>query len=226
MIRLRSGDLGETWEFFGEFPRFDDQSGWLRTLSDQLRDEIENAANEFTEHANARKFRDLPEKSYEGRGIYSYSASNGFGIALLTDDIVSLWQSTYRYTGGVHGNSGMDGANYWKIDGRPVRFTLHEIFRPDSNAVQKLATYCFESLRRQGAQFIVAPPRPEFRVSSINGRDLSGSFLINHGGLIFHFDHNSVGPYADGPYTVYVPWSEVQDQLRPDTPVAKLVGLK
>jgi hypothetical protein len=63
------------------------------------------------------------------------------------------------------------------------------------------------------------------RVTAITEGHLNG-FIINRGGLIFDFDHYVVGPYADGPYQVYVPWSEVQDQLRPDTPVAKLVGLK
>src|SRR6185295_3538982 len=35
-------------------------------------------------------------------------------------------------------------------------------------------------------------------------------------GLTFHFSPYMVGPYSDGPLTVFVPWTDFKDRLSPD----------
>ncbi len=95
---------------------------------------------------------------------------------------------------------------------------LSDLFIADSNFINILSIYLIKELKEQGASLIENGEITEF-----NEKDLH-AFAISPRGLLFAFSPYSVASYAEGPFFVTVPYSEIRQIINPDGPLKEFIN--
>lgn len=136
----------------------------------------------------------------------------------LVGTTVSLLGEAYRYTGGAHGNTTF-AADTWQLDGPPPRtLSLADLFRPGTPYLARLEPRVLADLRAQNATWVV-----DGEVTALTAQDLA-LFTLAPAGLTFTFPPYAMGPYAEGTFTVVVPYADVVDLALPGGPLAAYAG--
>ncbi len=256
---LRFYDRGHGISFEAELPEFLSESPFLKKLSQQLCDDFRKSASEFTQVDWSIVLEGFREPSYSQS---QWDGMIGVDFAHVTPNAVSLIQSYWEYTGGAHGNGGLDGQSYVDDQGTVQRLKLEDLFDANSDWKKRLVDFCVRDLRHQGASYVSAalvenPSSPKlseadrhqqpaklsfdddddpFSESSdpametakenylslkqFSTDDLT-SFTLSPPGIRFYFSPYHVGSYADGVFTVGVPYDVIRDCI-PETSPARL----
>ncbi|HEX9334170.1 MAG TPA: RsiV family protein [Anaerolineales bacterium] len=100
--------------------------------------------------------------------------------------------------------------------GQGKELTLDDLFLPASNFLEVISNYCVNELSKQ----------PFFDSSFSDGAqptlDNYRNWNITPDGLMITFDEYQVAPYAAGPQTVIVPFSELQAIINPQGALGKI----
>ena len=149
-----------------------------------------------------------------------YENNEFTSIAFNSDNILSLEIVEYLFTGGAHGNSSFTLASFNLETGKQIK--LDNIFYGD-----------FESKLNEVGEAIF---REQFQADSSqslynqgffgfeNGFALNDNFDIYKGGIKFQFNPYEAGAYAIGAPEVFIPWSEIRDIIRDDSPLSKMLN--
>jgi hypothetical protein len=137
----------------------------------------------------------------------------------LVSQIQDLWSFKFDFDfysdGAAHPGLNSTTLNYDLAQGKEL--ALSDLFQPNSDYLGAISKYCIAELSKQpffdppfaeGAQ-----PKPE------NYRNWN----ITPDGLMITFDEYQVAPYAAGPQTVNVPYSELKSLINPQGPLARFV---
>jgi hypothetical protein len=183
---------------------------------------IGKAANRTLKPAADKGMRQFVQQSQEtftkfGRPRAPYEHLSKPTVSLARPTVVSVYFTTFEYTGGAHGNTWYSTYNFGFRDGKPVSITLRDLFRPGENAVAVTTELMMAKLR--------ANPRATFvkdgTVKSI-GPELALQFVVSPAGLTFLLPPYAVAPYVEGSIFVKIPFSEFGDRLNPDGPLKGL----
>ncbi len=147
----------------------------------------------------------------------SWQEDRSYSIAYYSDHLVSLTGEVYSYTGGAHGNTYYLSSNYSIKDGKASLIKLSDLFKPGSNYLKALSTYCINDLLVKKAGWIV-----NGEITSFNEQDL-GVFAISPEGIKFAFAPYAVGSYAEGSYFVVVPFREIKRIIDPKGPLSQFM---
>ena len=186
-----------------------------------------------TEATKAR--RDEPEFFREGR---RWTFERSYNLRSEVGRYISVLRDDGTYTGGAHPNSYMNTI-LWDRDGRR-RVNIRPLFRetadngPTMTALAQLARLAVAAEKLKRDAIIVDVPKEKLTPESLAKLDqfISGGVepsLLKIGpvslapstepgkssGLTFHYSPYAVGSYAEGPYTVFVPWTAFQSHLSP-----------
>ena len=128
------------------------------------------------------------------------------------NDLLSLriWISIYM-KGAAHPGSFSKTFNFDLSTGRML--ALDDLFQPGADYLPLLSQFCQAEILRRDSQFWPdgADPQPA------NYR----SWNLTPGGLLVTFDEYQVAPYAAGPQSVMVPYSELSGVLLPNGPASR-----
>ncbi len=149
------------------------------------------------------------------------SLSNGSSLDVkytLISQIGDLWSFKFDFSfySDTTAHPGLNSVtvNYDLGQGREL--ALSDLFLPNSNYLEAISNYCIAELKKQpyADSFFLdgAKPTPE------NYRNWN----ITSDGLMITFDEYQVAPYAAGPQTVTVPFSELQAVMNPQGPLGKI----
>lgn len=191
-------------------PYFLSSSRAFREISDGLRKDMLSAQNKFV--AEAQEFF-LTQSSAAG-----WQQSYNYRIEYYSADLVSLSGEVFSYTGGAHGNTYFASKNYWIKDGKVVQLKLSDLFLPDSNFINSLSELCINDLKKQKAGWVTGGEVRRFKEEDL------GIFVLSPAGLVFAFAPYVVGSYAEGPYFVNIPFTELEGLINPSGPLQKFVG--
>lgn len=128
----------------------------------------------------------------------------------LAGAYVSLKTTTYTYTGGAHGMHDIGTATWWLDPAGPRRLTLAELFAPGADFVARLGPLVLASLEAQGALWVT-----QGQVTRLSADDLA-HYALTPAGIAFSFPPYAMGPYAQGSFTVTVPYARVLDLAAQD----------
>jgi hypothetical protein len=137
----------------------------------------------------------------------------------LVSQIVDLWSFKFDFDfysdGAAHPGLNSVTLNYDLAQGKEL--ALSDLFLPNSDYLGVISNYCVNELSKQpffDSTFAEgAKPTPE------NYRNWN----ITPDGLMITFDEYQVAPYAAGPQTINVPYSELKSLLNPQGPLARFV---
>jgi hypothetical protein len=139
-----------------------------------------------------------------------------YSIEYYKEFFVSLLLEIYEYTGGAHGNVYYVCLNCLEEKGDAEFLTLEDFFLDDVDYARVLSELCMAELKKQEAAWIMD--------GSIQG--LNADYLIYNvtpKGLLFTFAPYAVGPYAEGPHWVVIPYSKLKNIIDDQGPLRDLV---
>jgi hypothetical protein len=207
----------ELFEVTTAFPHFLEPSPFHQELNVLLRSEI-GAIHRMTVRSARQVAREQwRAQNPEDRSFYRHSYDIRYFITYTDRDLVSISMAEASYTGGAHGNARSAGHNYWFHNGKVIRLQLSHLFSPRSNYRRRLESYCLASLRRQGASNVV-----DGEMNSVDADELA-NFTLSSKGIIITFDPYRAGCYAEGPYTVVVPFRVLKDLIPNESPIHRFV---
>ena len=146
----------------------------------------------------------------------------GFTIALAQDDLISVQFDIGGYSAGAaHPNSYTDVINFDLRNGRQLK--LSDLFKPGAKYLAALSSYCVQDLKKQSKKKGADGMLDDDWIQRGAGSDANNfrSWTITKNGLGINFDSYQVGPYAAGPQYVRVPYTALQEIIKPDGPVAQ-----
>ena len=156
--------------------------------------------------------KEAPPPLPETTGNFAYV---NYRVINASNGLLSILFDVSTYTGGAHPNTFHRVLNFDLNTGQPL--TYADVFKPGVDAVNTIAAIATDELTRTNRLMFPdgAEPRPEnYQV---------WNFDLN--GLLITFDAYQVMPYAYGPQTVAIPYFELKDQLKPDSPLADFWNL-
>jgi hypothetical protein len=135
----------------------------------------------------------------------------------LLSQIDDLWSFKFDFAfysdGAAHPGLNSITLNYDLAQGKEL--ALADLFLPNTDYLGAISKYCIAELSKQ--PFFDSPfaegaqPKPE------NYRNWN----ITPDGLLITFDEYQVAPYAAGPQTITVPYSELNSLINPQGPLAR-----
>ena len=177
-------------------------------INDRMESFIEDYRTEI--EADSEFFKDY-KPVYEDNQFTS--------IAFNSDNILSLEISEYIYTGGAHGNSSFSLYSFNLENGEQI--TLNDIFMGNYKAVlNKVGEKIFrEHYQTDSTQSLYDQGFFGFE----NGFALNDNFDLYKGGIKFQFNPYEAGAYVLGAPEVFIPWSEIMDIIRDESPLGRML---
>ena len=146
-------------------------------------------------HASFLKSSANPEDRDGNTGLWAHHL--GYDLYAATERFVSVRFALYTYTGGAHPGRWTHSFNY-AISGESARvLRLGSLLR--TGMLEPLLRLVQDKLREKGASW----------PNEVNGGHLE-NFCITPTGLDFHFDPYIAGSYAEGDYSVFLAWNELE----------------
>lgn len=176
-------------------------------------------AIEPAERASLTAFIDQGRKAQAaGELFHGWERITTTRVEGLAGPFVSLLSQTYTYTGGAHGNHTFT-ARTWRLGApAPRELRLSDLFRPNAAYLARLVPLVLADLEKQDASWVV-----EGQVTTLGAADLA-LFTLTPAGLAFTFPPYAMGPYAQGTFTVVVPYRRVLDLALPDGALRAFAG--
>lgn len=214
VMRERVNAKEHAYNFSYEYPEFDATVvPAAAALADTLRAWCEPFLTEFLPESE-EELADLREREIDG-----YEGSITCQVHHVSPTIVSMMLHVYGFTGGAHGWVGYRPMNV-DASGAAVRHVrLEEFFRRGSAWRATLSKMCIADLRRQEAQWVLDGELTE-------KDELLDVFVVSPAALHFVYAPYVAGSWAEGTYTVSIPWKKVEALLDPAGPARLVRGTK
>ena len=145
-----------------------------------------------------------------GYSEYGFSTyQDEYAINNYSDNYISLQSSSDWYdAGAAHPNHNKSFLNYAIVSSKVKTLKLADLFLPKSDYQKVIIKMVRDDLTRQQASW---PKEVKLDHWTIQGKS-----------LVFSFDPYAVGSYAEGFYTVVIPFSKIKTLLNPESPVRGL----
>ena len=135
---------------------------------------------------------------------FNYEESTFVNIIYNNNNLLSVANHYYEYSGGAHHNSGI---NYFVIDLNQNKIlTLKDIFKGNYKSVlsKKLTT---RILQRNKVESLLDAGFFEETIPAEN------NFYLTDKGITFHYNMYSIAPYTQGETIVFIPFAELRSIL-------------
>ncbi len=139
-----------------------------------------------------------------------------YRIEYFSGQIVSLLFTHSEYTGGVHPNYYYTTINLFLAPDKIKGLTLDDLFIKNSNYLRLLSDICITNLKSQGATFVI-----DEEVKDVS--EQLDAFSITPKELVFTFSPYLVGSYAEGTYTVAIPYKDIKKIINPNGPLGEII---
>ncbi len=133
-----------------------------------------------------------------------------------SSSLISMVNEAYRYTGGAHGMTYYTTMNWVVGKNGATEFTIDQMFKKGTEWRKTISDYVIRDLRARGASSVVSGEVRDVSVESMN------RFTVSPAGIDLIFGPYEMGCYAEGTWTVLVPWSACKGLIDPTGPVAAI----
>jgi len=154
---------------------------------------IDNAENDFKSSAA------------DSQGTNNYLLM-GYELYATDNNILSVRFQSEEFTGGAHPGHATITLNFDLQSGASL--ALSDVFAPKAKYLDVIAKFATDELKREN--------RLSFPDGAAPTAANYANWNIDHGGLLFTFDEYQVGPYAEGPSEVFIPYTVLGDLINSD----------
>jgi hypothetical protein len=188
----------------------------LTKLNQELRKFIDKEVNKFRHDAGPPE-----ERTFSSGSTFDskYSVTYAEGAEGAEGGLVSIaFLIQAYYEGAVHGSYNTIVFNYDLTSGKMLK--LADLFKPGAKYLKPISDYSIQSLRKEKE----GVPDSDWIDGAAPEEKNYQSWNITREGLDINFDPYQVGPYAEGPHEVLIPYSILKDIINPAGPLAHLLG--
>ncbi len=170
-------------------------------VDEQIRAWAENLASHFEKGIS--EFIGSAAEKPENYDLWELSST--FTLEKPNPNIVSLTFSTYSYSGGAHGNLGIDCLNFDLKSGKRLEFA--DLFKNPEKALEILSELSAKKLR-----VALGEDADEEMIRNGTALDLGNFYNLTlvPQGLYIEFDPYQVGPWSIGPQRVEISLEELK----------------
>ncbi len=143
---------------------------------------------------------------------------SSYNIAYYNENLVSIFERVYTFSGGAHPNHHFTPRNYSILDRVAKELKLADLFKKDSDYIDVLSSYILDDLRGQEAPYVVDGSQ-----SNLGAEDLT-VFMFSPEGISFGFAPYIMGPYVVGSFEVTVPFNALSGVIDPKGPLGYFVS--
>lgn len=136
---------------------------------------------------------------------------------LFSDNVVSLMGEVFVYDHLPHGWMRYEGKTYIKTSNSFNEIALNDLF-PQPSQKEFLRSYCETFLKQNGDCNYFQSPDP---LRDHLDHELIKMFVVDHESLILVFQPYAVGGFADGPFTVKIPFTTLIGKWEAGNPLEK-----
>lgn len=202
-----------------ELFEFNDPAPFLRRLSDRLKRDCQQAGREFTEVDWSTVWDGFRDPSFS---MLNWEGETKIDLLFVSTEAVSFAEYRHEYTGGAHGNHWLAGRNFI-AEGDSVReLSLSDLFDEKTDWLMPLLKACMADLHRQGASRVGEGCLDDPIESGFSIEDLQ-SFTLSADGMRFYFSPYHMGCYAEGLYSVHVPYAVVTEFVPTNSPLRRFM---
>ncbi len=163
------------------------------------------------------KFKDNAAQTKPVAGLAGSSYNQDFQLLSAPGNLVSLkFQIMIYIQGAAHPGTHSRTVTYDLEAGADV--SLSNLFRPDSDYLQRIADYCVTQLKTRDIGF------EQFSSGADPIPANYGNWNITPDGLLITFDEYQVAAYAAGPQEVTIPFTVLQSVIDPNGPLGEYAG--
>ncbi len=202
------GEFGSSRMFEARLPILLERQPWHKSMNSLLRAHDVSAANEFCSMTWEDLWNSIRQPSHGNQWTSGISRH----IIHHNARVCSVLEQVYEYTGGAHGNVILRGWNFLSDGDEARALSLPQLFREASPWEERLADLCKADLRRQGASMFTAAGGGIEPQAKLEPGDLS-VFTLSPAGLRIHFAPYEVGSWAEGTYSVLLPYDKIEPLL-------------
>lgn len=184
------------YEINFEYPKFSD----LSNVNDDIKQNISGIPEEFKKNL----FETCSNKDFKCTLINTFTVYSN-------DKLVSVNFNYYSYTGGAHGLTTTLVLNYKTSDGK--RIYLSDVFKKDSQYLDKISSYCAESLKESLSKDGGMVDENWLKEGTAPKQENYNSVGFSEHGLVVTFAQYQVAPYAVGEQIVMIPYGELKDLI-------------
>jgi hypothetical protein len=181
-----------------DYPQFTEKSDFYAALNAQLasdaKAQMESTVADSDKNTAGADPGPLPWESFRKTDVI-----------YADDSLVSLCTINYEYTGGAHGNSTYDAAVYTWRDHHLLKLAIGDLLH--KSALATLNNQLIKDLTRRKASWPQQAKDVKFDEEVVNPTSA---------GLMFTFAPYTVGPYAEGSYTVLLPYRNLDGIMKTD----------
>jgi hypothetical protein len=160
------------------------------------------------------------ENEMENETFFSYYRKLKNSLPFNKNNVISLLVEDNVYEGGAHGSHGIFGYVLDVAGGS----LLSEQYIFTENYINPLSLIIRNKIAESND--LEKPDKLE-SIGYFSVEDIvpNGNFIVNDKGITYYFNEYEIAPYSMGITTVFIPYGEIVNYLREDTPVGKLAGL-
>lgn len=136
---------------------------------------------------------------------------------LFADNVVSLMGNVFVYDHLPHGWIQYEGKTYVKTNSSFKEITLNDLF-PKPNQKEFLRSYCENVFKYHADCSYFQGTDP---LCDHLDQELIKTFVVDHESLILVFQPYAVGGFADGPFTVKIPFTDLIGRWQEGNPLEK-----
>lgn len=201
---------------------FQNKSLFLQKVTEELQSKAEQVFVEYTQkyEQEEKEESDLDEEAismdFDKRHI-SYSLTPTYASSSL----VSVFGELHWYTGMPHGCCRYSSYNYW-FDGKEMQeISLGSLFLSDKNFADFLTHFCLTTLKNERVGYCSLDPEDQIPIE-ITLEDVQ-VFTLSKSGLTITFRPYHVGGWADGPYSLTIPFEILTPFINPQGPLREFL---
>ena len=187
-------------------PQFTAKSAFYAAVNQEL-------AKRVKDEMNRTAARDRKAVQDPANGPFPWDETTNVEVLHADDSMVSLLFTKYEYAGGAHGVYEYTARTYIWQDGDVFELQASDLV--SAEAMPKVTEMVIAELQRRKASWPQYARKVALKDEVINP---------TVGGLMFTFGPYEVGSYAQGSYSVIIPYSRLGDAIPEDSPVRRLIA--
>lgn len=205
------------------YPRFDEKNEFLKRVNKFI---SQNAKTIFCEWIHKASDEEMAVDEFDQEAIDIAFDHRKFRYKLTpvyaSLNLISLFGETNSFSGLPHGGSRYHSFNFW-WDGQQLnQVTLEQMVDCSEEFLEFLSSYCIRFLKKNQIGYF--SDADDF--SSKIGIELKDCDVVtlSKTGLTITFQSYKVGGWAEGPYSVTVPFDKVSKYIINNGPVSHLIS--
>ncbi len=210
LVNINENNPEDNYNIDGMYPAIKGPSGSTADkFDDEVKAFVERLSSDFIKEvkkANEELAQDFPE----GMKFTNELNING-SPQMIGSKISSVLFLNYYFTGGAHGMTISNPLNY---DMKTLKMLeLKDIFKSDSEYLQKLSDYCRADLQKQLKETESVSNDEMFEDGIAPVYENYSNFVLLKNDIVIIFGQYQIAPYAAGMFGVRIPYKELDAYL-------------